>query len=66
MLEKTEKKRCIYVDVCYLAEGLQCYGFKLDCTLYRKSNDTPVTEEDFHRAINKLINKAKAAEQNIG
>ncbi len=52
--------KCQYVDVCYLAEALQCYGYKLDCVLYTKSNDGKVTEEDFHSAINRLIDKTKA------
>lgn len=51
--------KCTYVDVCYLAESLQCYGYKLDCILYTKSNGGQVTPEDFHRAINELIVRAK-------
>ncbi len=52
--------KCLYVDVCYLAEALQCYGYKLDCALYTKTNKGTVTEEDFHKAINELINTTKA------
>ena len=52
--------KCQYVDVCYLAESLQCYGYKLDCVLYTKSNGGSVTAEDFHKAINELIYTTKA------
>ena len=51
--------KCLYVDVCYLAEALQCYGYKLDCALYTKTNTGSVTEADFHKAINELINTTK-------
>ena len=51
--------KCLYVDVCYLAEALQCYGYKLDCALYTKTNKGSVTEADFHKAINELINTTK-------
>lgn len=52
--------KCLYVDVCYLAEALQCYGYKLECALYTKTNKGSVTEQDFHQAINELINTTKA------
>lgn len=52
--------KCLYVDVCYIAEALQCYGYKRDCALYTKTNKGTVTEEDFHKAINELINITKA------
>jgi meiotically up-regulated gene 157 (Mug157) protein len=51
--------KCLYVDVCYLAESLQCYGYKLDCVLYTKTNKGAVTQEDFHKAINELIDTTK-------
>ncbi len=57
--------KCQYVDVCYLAESLQCYGYKLDCVLYTKSNGGAVTREDFHRAINELIDQTKARHLDI-
>lgn len=62
MRETKPITKCRYTDVCYLAEALQCYGYKLDCILYTKSNGGPVTEEEFHNAINQLIDKAKANE----
>jgi hypothetical protein len=57
--------KCLYVDVCYLAEALQCYGYKLDCALYTKTNKGVVTNEDFHKAINELINTTKARHLNV-
>jgi hypothetical protein len=55
-----EKIRCKYIDVCYMADGLQCYGYKSDCVLYRKSNNETVTTADFHRAFDELIRRTKA------
>lgn len=60
MRENRTITKCKYTDVCYLAEALQCYGYKLDCILYTKSNGKPVTPEEFHTAINELIDKTKA------
>ncbi len=60
MRETRATTKCKYTDVCYLAEALQCYGYKLDCILYTETNGVPVTEEEFHAAINQLIDKAKA------
>jgi hypothetical protein len=54
------KSRCRYVKVCYLAEELKCAGFRLDCALYRKTNNQPVSEQSFHDAMDRLINKIKA------
>lgn len=59
MLEKRTIIKCQYTDVCYLAESLQCYGYKMDCILYTKTNGGAVTEDDFHRAVNELIDKSK-------
>ena len=59
MLEKGTIIKCQYTDVCYLAESLQCYGYKMDCILYTKTNGGAVTEDDFHRAVNELIDKSK-------
>ncbi len=66
MREQRVITKCKYTDVCYLAEALQCYGYKLDCILYTKSNGFPVTPEEFHRAVNELIDKTKAEDvQNL-
>lgn len=59
MREHRTITKCQYTDVCYLAESLQCYGYKLDCVLYTKTNGGAVTEDDFHKAVNELIDKSK-------
>ena len=56
--KKTE--RCAYIECCYLAEALECYGYKADCILYIKSNDRFYTRQAFDAAVNNLIDKAKA------
>lgn len=55
---KTE--RCIYLKACYMAEDLQCFGLKTDCPLYQKSNGGKFSEENFDRAMDRLINKTRA------
>ena len=62
MPQKTLKKseRCAYVRACYLAEELRCFGYKTDCVLYQKSNGEFYNEANFHDAMNKLIDKARA------
>lgn len=52
--------RCQYVQDCYLAEELRCYGYMTDCPLYMKSNGEPCSEERFDAAMDKLIAKTRA------
>ena len=52
--------RCTYVRNCYLAEALECYGFKTDCPLYMQSNDEPCNDARFHSAMDQLINRTRA------
>lgn len=59
MRENKAITKCQYTEVCYLAELLQCYGYKLDCVLYAKIDGATVTEEDFHKVVNELIEREK-------
>ncbi len=58
--EKQKSEICAYKECCYLAEALECFGYKLDCVLYRKSNNRFYTRKSFDEAIDRLINKARA------
>jgi len=55
MLKRETVSKCKFIDVCYLAESLHCYGYKLDCALYCPSKGTPATSADFHDAVDRLI-----------
>lgn len=59
MDDQRAMQRCEYIDVCYMAEGLHCYGYKLDCVLYKESTAEPVSEADFHEAIDRLIKETQ-------
>lgn len=61
------KKRqvCAYKKVCYIAEAMDCYGYKLDCPLYLKSNGEFLSEQAFHQALDQLIDKTKAKHQGL-
>jgi hypothetical protein len=65
--EKTYRQatRCGYIKVCYLADALQCFGFKTDCVLYQKTNGEKYSEDRFHEAMDKLIDKTKAKHEKI-
>jgi hypothetical protein len=52
--------RCTYVDECYLAEELKCYGYMTDCPLYMHCNDEPCSEVRFDAAMDRLIARTKA------
>ncbi|MCK5127152.1 MAG: hypothetical protein KAR42_12935 [candidate division Zixibacteria bacterium] len=58
--ERKKAERCAYIKCCYLAEALNCYGYKRDCILYLKSNDYFYTSRAFDEAVNNLIDKTKA------
>lgn len=55
-----KKQECAYVKVCYFAEAMNCFGYKQDCPLYRKSNGDYLSAADFHKTIDELIDKTKA------
>jgi hypothetical protein len=54
------KRRCAYVMSCFLAEELRCFGFKIDCPLYRESNGESVDQEGFGEAMDELIDQTRA------
>jgi hypothetical protein len=58
--EKQKSDICAYKECCYLADALECFGYKLDCVLYRKSNNRFYTRKSFDEAVDRLINKARA------
>jgi len=58
-------ERCLYIRACYIAEGLNCFGYKADCPLYQKSNGKYCDEELFNEAMDKLINKTHAKYENL-
>jgi len=58
--EKQKSEICAYKECCYLADALECFGYKLDCVLYRKSNNRFYTRKSFDEAVDRLINKARA------
>jgi hypothetical protein len=45
---------------CYLAEELRCFGFKIDCPLYRQSNGGSFDQEGFDKAMDELIDQTRA------
>ncbi len=47
--------RCAYIKSCYLAEELQCFGYKTDCPLYQKSNGEYYSKASFDAAMDQLI-----------
>ena len=47
--------RCTYLKDCYLADALECFGFKTDCPLYMRANDEPCNEASFDAAMDNLI-----------
>lgn len=57
MMKKTV--RCSYLKACYLAEELECYGFKTNCALYMRANDEPCNGATFDAAMDELILRTK-------
>jgi len=57
--------RCAYVKVCYLTEAMKCFGYKTDCVLFQKSNGDFCNADEFHSAMDTLINKTKAKYENL-
>lgn len=58
-------RRCLYLNCCYLAEALECYGFKTDCVLYQRSNGEDCSEGAFHRAMDSLIDRTRAKHMSL-
>jgi hypothetical protein len=54
-------KRCGFAEVCYLADCLNCFGYKSDCPLYISGKSRPSSLADFHAAIDKLIQNTKVS-----
>lgn len=65
MTELVQPKRCAYLKFCYLAEAANCFGYKTDCSLYMVSNNEEVSEFNFHKAMDALINKTKVRMENM-
>ena len=59
MNEPQPTKRCAYIKYCYIAEAANCFGYKTDCVLFMVTNGESVSEERFHKAVDKLIDKIK-------
>ena len=57
--------RCTYLSECFLAEELECYGFKADCPLYMRANDKPCNEARFDYAMDKLIWRTKQKHERL-
>lgn len=56
-------ERCVYVEACYLAEELRCFGYKTDCPLFQESTGELYNEARFNEAMDKLIKKTVAKYQ---
>ena len=59
MRQPETKNKCLYFQHCYIASAADCFGYKMDCPLYMATNNRPVTEDAFHKAMDKLINVTK-------
>lgn len=60
MRDRQTITKCLYTDVCYLSESLQCYGYQIECALYKANDGSAVTLDDFHKAVNALIEVTKS------
>jgi|WetSurMetagenome_2_1015567.scaffolds.fasta_scaffold620600_2 hypothetical protein len=56
----TQPEKCAYFNCCYLADALECHGYKADCVLYKKSNNRYYTRKSFDEAVDQLIDRARA------
>ncbi len=65
MSERKQHERCAFIRCCYLADELNCYGFKADCALYQRSNGALLPEKAFNRAVDNLIDKVRAKDERL-
>jgi len=58
--KEKQSRVCAYTKVCYIAEAMDCYGYRMDCPLYLKSNGKFVSTAKFHDVVDQMIDKTKA------
>ena len=56
---KKKSERCAYHSSCYIATELNCFGYKIDCILYRHSNGEELNSDRFDKAMDELIDKTR-------
>lgn len=65
MSERKQHERCAFIRCCYLADELDCFGFKADCVLYQRSNGVMLPEEAFNNAVDDLIDRVRAKAERL-
>lgn len=61
MDKDSPQNHCAFVEVCYLADCLNCFGYKQDCPLFTTTHDGSLTSDDFHKAIDDLIQRTRVS-----